>query len=163
MSANTRQGAIAIAWIRNGEIGRLTIGGEHWVDVEWSEKRQQWCIQDCEGRCLTHAPSIRGMAASKDEAVALAEAMIRDGRMPDPETARTEARELRRAAREKRDKRPSEQKRRAVREAEREASHVRSKRKSETLNRCTRLWTRPSILAIPNCGSPIPSPRSSRG
>ena len=124
MSDSPRHQSIAITWVRNGEVGHLTIGGEHWASVEWSEKRQQWCIEDVEGRCLTHAASIRGSAASKDEAVALAEAMIRDGRMPDPETARAEASERRRAARKKRDKRPSEQKRKAAREAEREASRL---------------------------------------
>jgi hypothetical protein len=81
---DARQSPIAIAWILDGRIGRLTIGGELWAAVEWSEKRQQWCIEDAEGRCLTHRGSIHGAEASKEAAVALAESMIRDGRMPDP-------------------------------------------------------------------------------
>jgi hypothetical protein len=124
MTALARHQSIAITWVRNGEIGQLTIGGEHWASVEWSEKRQQWCVEDAEGRCLTHTASIRGSAASKEEAVALAEAMIRDGRMPDPETARTEATERRRAAREKRKRQPAQIRKREEREAAREASRL---------------------------------------
>jgi hypothetical protein len=59
--------------------------------VEWSEKRKQWCIEDCEGRCLAHAASIRGQAASKEAAVSVTEAMIRDGRMPTLQEARAQA------------------------------------------------------------------------
>jgi hypothetical protein len=88
--------------------------------VEWSEKRQQWCIEDVEGRCLAHRASIHGMTASKGEAVALAEAMIRDGRMPSPKEARAQAQERRRVEREKRAK-PSEIRRREARAAERAA------------------------------------------
>jgi hypothetical protein len=84
--AISRAGAIAVAWSADG-IGRVTLDGEHWASVEWSEKRQRWCIEDVEGRCLAHASSIRGMSASKEEAVALAEAMIRDGRMSSPDQA----------------------------------------------------------------------------
>jgi hypothetical protein len=95
--------------------------GEHWASVEWSEKRQQWCVEDVEGRCLAHAASIRGQAASKEEAAWLAEAMIRDGRMPSPQEARAQAKERRRIEREKRAKQPSEQKRQAHRNATDEA------------------------------------------
>jgi hypothetical protein len=79
---------IALKWNGDSSIGNLIIGGKLWASVEWSEKRQQWCVEDSEGRCLTHRPSIHGMAASRDEAVALAEAMIRDGRMPSPDAAK---------------------------------------------------------------------------
>src|ERR1700677_335043 len=120
-----RAGKLMIAWEPSGLIGRVELDGEHWASVEWSEKRQQWCIEDVEGRCLTHTASIRGRAPSKEEAVALAEAMIRDGRMPSPGEARADAEERRRVEREKRAKRPSEQKRKAEREAEREASRLR--------------------------------------
>jgi hypothetical protein len=132
VSADARHGPIAIAWTGDGLIGRLTIGDELWAAVEWSEKRQRWCIEDAEGRCLSHAASIRGSAASKDEAVALAEAMVRDGRMPDPQTARAEAKERRRAERSKRDKRPSEQKRKV--EREREALSLMSETESDERN-----------------------------
>jgi hypothetical protein len=102
MSAPARQSPIAIAWSDDGLIGGLRISGELWAAVDWSEKRQQWCIEDAEGRCLRHTASIRGATESKEAAVALAEAMIRDGRMPTPEQARAEHNERRRAAREKR-------------------------------------------------------------
>ena len=114
--AISRAGTIAVAWSANG-VGRLSLDGKHWASVELSEKRQQWCIEDVEGRCLKHAASIRGKAKSKEEAVALAEAMIRDGRMPSSEEARAQAQERRRIEAEKRARRPSEQKRQAEREA----------------------------------------------
>ena len=62
-SADLRSRPIVLKWDGNC-IGRLTIGGKHWASVEWSEKRQRWCVEDSEGRCLTHRPSIHGMAAS---------------------------------------------------------------------------------------------------
>jgi len=87
-SSVARGGTLSVSWHAEGLIGRVSLDGVHWASVEWSEKRQAWCIEDVEGRCLTHTASIRGQAASKDEAVALAETMIRDGRMPSPEEAR---------------------------------------------------------------------------
>jgi hypothetical protein len=75
------------------KVGRLIIDGELWAAVEWSEKRQAWCIEDAEGRCLRHQAHIRGQAAAKDAAIALAEAMIRDGRMPLPQDARKQRQE----------------------------------------------------------------------
>jgi hypothetical protein len=33
-----------------------------WAYVEWSEKRQEWCIEDSLGRCLKHAGDLRGRA-----------------------------------------------------------------------------------------------------
>jgi hypothetical protein len=86
--SDLRPQSIALKWNGDNSIGRLTIGGKLWASVEWSEKRQRWCVEDSEGRCLTHRPSIHGMAASRDEAVALAKAMIVDGRMPSPEAAK---------------------------------------------------------------------------
>jgi hypothetical protein len=127
MTEPQRQGTIVVSWstdARTGPVGRVSFNGEHWASVEWSEKRQRWCVEDVEGRCLTHTASIRGMAESKDEAVALAEAMIRDGRMPSPLMARAEADERRREEREKRAKRPSEQRRRAEREVRTEAMRL---------------------------------------
>jgi hypothetical protein len=98
----------------NDDCIRLTIDGELWAAVEWSKKRQAWCIEDAEGRCLSHVSHIRGQASSKDEAVALAETMIRDGRMPSPE----DAKEQRRARLEKQRNRPS-----AVRQREQREQH----------------------------------------
>jgi hypothetical protein len=115
-----RDGTIAIQWSGDG-IGLVMLDGKHWASVEWSEKRQQWCVEDVEGQCLRHTTSIHGQAASKEDAVSLAEAMIRDGRMPSPAEARAQANERRRIEREKRAKQPSEQKRQAQRHATDEA------------------------------------------
>ena len=115
MSQDGRQSPISITWSGDGLIGRVAIDGEHWASVEWSEKRQRWCVEDSQGQCLKHTASIRGAAESKEEAVALAEAMVRDGRMPTPEQARAEHEERRRVAREKRQQLPSEIRRREER------------------------------------------------
>jgi hypothetical protein len=91
--------------------------------------------------------------------------MVRDGRMPSPDVARAEAAERRRVEREKRDKRPSEQKRKAERAAEYEASHLAWEAESaekkaqplyETLDEAF-------VLADPDLGSRTASRRSSRG
>jgi hypothetical protein len=114
MSTDARQGSISITWTANG-IGEVTLDGVVFARVEWSERRQRWCCEDSEGQCLKHVGSIKGMAASKDEAAARAIAMVRDGRMPDPKTARAEHRERQklreerlRVAREKRRQQPAE-------------------------------------------------------
>jgi hypothetical protein len=73
-----------IKWLRGGEIGQLMIDGEFWGAIEWSPKRNAWCIEDTEGKCLTHTDHIHGQAAAKDSAIELAKTMIRDGRMPSP-------------------------------------------------------------------------------
>ena len=78
---------IAIAWTPDGLIGRVSLDGVQWAAVEWSEKRQQWCIEDAAGQCLRHVGSIKGAATSKEAAASLAEAIIRDGRMPTPDQA----------------------------------------------------------------------------
>jgi hypothetical protein len=103
-SADPRQGPIAITWAGQGLMGRLTLDGEFWAAVEWSEERQQWCIEDAEGRCLLHRGSIHGAEASREAAAALAEAMIRDGRMPDPKTLREKREKRLRIGRERREK-----------------------------------------------------------
>jgi hypothetical protein len=95
---------IALGWNSDGTIGRITINGEYWAAVEWSEQRQCWCIEDAEGECLAHASHIRGQAASKNAVVALAREMIRDGRMPAPDELAREAR----ARREKRRQQPAQ-------------------------------------------------------
>jgi hypothetical protein len=61
-----------------------------------TKKRQAWCIEDAAGECLRHLSSLQGTAPDKNAAVTLAEAMIRDGRMPSPE----EAHQLRQKARQ---------------------------------------------------------------
>jgi hypothetical protein len=102
---DSRDRPIDVRW--SGQIGHLEINGELWALVEWSEKRQDWCIEDAEGRCLKHASDLRGSAPDKAAAIALATAMIRDGRMPSPE----DARQRRRAEREKRALQPAQQRR----------------------------------------------------
>ena len=120
-----RESTIKITWPQNGWIGYLSVGGEFWAAVEWSEKRQAWCIEDAEGRCLRHVRHIQGGEASKEAAVKLAEAMIRDGRMPDPATARLNLHAERKADREKRERQPAQI---AKRERERRYSEATSKR-----------------------------------
>jgi hypothetical protein len=119
-----RTGTLAIEWSPDGLIGRVALDGVQWAAVEWSEQRQQWCVEDVEGRCLTHTASLRGQAASKEEAVSLAEATIRDGRMPSPAEAMAEAKERRRIAREKRNRQPAVESRKAKRKAAREAFNL---------------------------------------
>jgi hypothetical protein len=109
--SNPRLGPISVTWTADRTIGRLYLGEELWAAVEWSEKRQAWCIEDAEGRCLTHTAHIRGTTASKTAAVALAKAMIRDGHLPSPQ----EARAARRARREKRRDQPAQRRKREAR------------------------------------------------
>jgi hypothetical protein len=109
-----RQRPIKIKW--NGMIGQLIIDGEPWGAIEWSEQRQAWCIEDAEGQCLRHKQSIRGQTDAKEAAIELAQAMIRDGRMPTPEDAFKIRKEQRRQQRERRAKQPSEIRRRQQRE-----------------------------------------------
>jgi hypothetical protein len=115
-----RSHPISIVWDETRLIGRIHLGSRFWGAVEWSDKRQQWCVEDAAGQCLQHVSSIHGTATSKTAAVQLAKAIIRDGRMPDPHAAwetRSKAdNERRRKAREKRDQQPSVQKRRAERQ-----------------------------------------------
>jgi hypothetical protein len=130
-----REKPFSITWNNKNLIGRITIDGEYWAAVEWSNKHHCWCIEDSTGACLAHQEAIQGAAASKDAAVALATEMIRDGRMPSPQEAREEAKQRRwarlseeertleearaadwerlRLAREKRAQQPAEQRRRA--------------------------------------------------
>jgi hypothetical protein len=123
-----RDGELKIEWQPHGLIGQVTLDGEHWANVEWSEKQQRWCIEDCEGRCLMHVESIQATAESRWAAAELAEAMIRDGRMPTPAQAKAAAEERRRADQERKEREraqragsPSAQKQRPKRQAEREA------------------------------------------
>lgn len=104
-----RQQPIDIHW--NGSIGTLRIDGTSWGAVEWSDKRQAWCIEDAEGRCLSHHSHIHAEDKDKAGAVALAEAMIRDGRMPTPEEATKARNERLKRDRARKAKQPSEIKR----------------------------------------------------
>ena len=105
----------AITW--DGSVGRVYIGDEYWAAVEWSEKRQTWCIEDAEGRGLSHRDHVHCTAAAKDAAVELAFEMIRDGRMPSPERAL----EIRKEQLERRRQQPAAQQARQRAAAEREA------------------------------------------
>jgi hypothetical protein len=65
----------------------LTINGTLWSEVEWSNDRQAWCVQDAAGYCLTHVEHIVGQDRDAEAAIRLAKRMIVDGRMPTPEQA----------------------------------------------------------------------------
>jgi hypothetical protein len=93
-------------------IGRITINGLLWAFVEWSYKRECWCIEDCRGRCLLHEENLRGQEASAEAAAASAIAMIADGRMPAPSVQAAE----RQRRREQRNRQPAEIRRREAQE-----------------------------------------------
>jgi hypothetical protein len=115
-----RNGPIKLKWQDRARlVGELFIDDALWARVEWSETRQQWCIEDSQGRCLTHVADLRGTADSKQGAIELAEQMIRDGRLPTP----AEVLERRDAERERRRARPSEVRRQERRTRERELWH----------------------------------------
>ena len=134
MNDPRRQAALTIDWQDAARTGRISINGEYWAAVEWSEKRQAWCIEDAEGRCLTHKASICGEATSKEAAVALAREMILDGRMPSPQQARIEHRRLRQERKEKRERQPAQI---AKRQAQKQASKLLSDMySSESADKC---------------------------
>ncbi len=130
-----RHKPIKIQW--NGLIGRLLIDGESWGAVEWSEKRKAFCIEDAEGRCLSHHSHVHGEDKDKAGAVALAEAMIRDGRMPTPEQAKAARAERLKRDRERRANLPSGIKRRQKREEK------------------DRLWSAKWVLEVLITGHPV--------
>jgi hypothetical protein len=101
---------VKVEW--QGIVNRLSIDGVLWAAVEWSPKRQRWCIEDAEGRCLSHRDHIHGGEIDKAAALTLAEEMIRNGTMPNPE----QAEQTRKERLERRRQRPAEQRRRAARE-----------------------------------------------
>jgi hypothetical protein len=84
-----RHGVIETQFRQHGKLAmyNLTINRELWACVEWSPSRKAWCVQDASGRCLAHSDAIHGEHIDAQTAVALAKAMIRDGRMPTPEDA----------------------------------------------------------------------------
>jgi hypothetical protein len=135
-----RKSPLKLTWSKDGaRIGRITIYGTFWGAVEWSEKRQVWCIEDAEGKCLQHAESIHGQAPTKDEAVLLAREMILDGRMPSPEQAKAEYETRRRGRYEAKQQTPSAI---AARQAKKESERLMSLRwqaeRKET--KAQRLW-----------------------
>lgn len=110
---------VKIEWSKNGAaIGRLYIGSEFWGAIEWSAKREAWCIEDAEGACLSHVASIRGQTSSRAKAVTLAREMIRDGRLPTPEQAKAEHKARRTAQAERRARQPAVQARKQARAEE---------------------------------------------
>jgi hypothetical protein len=122
-----RQSRVVVAFRGEAKVGTVVVANQIWGAVEWSEKHGVWCIEDAEGQCLAHVESIHGEAASKEEAIALAERMVRDGTLPTPEEAKRRRREgVQRALevaqrkREQRSQQPSEQRRTLQREHERE-------------------------------------------
>jgi hypothetical protein len=81
-----RRGQIMVETV-NAELYRIRIDGELWASVEWSPTKGVWCVEDGIGKCLAHVGHIHGEEPDADEAIRLARAMIRDGRMPTPEEA----------------------------------------------------------------------------
>ncbi|HTU56218.1 MAG TPA: hypothetical protein VMF62_19795 [Acetobacteraceae bacterium] len=83
---------------------RLYIDGEPWAIVQWGGPGR-WCIEDGQCRCHEHldaaAEQLRG--GTLETAIALATAMIRDGRMPSPEEAERLAEEQRQKKRQERE------------------------------------------------------------
>ena len=115
-----RQQPVTIKW-QSKERADLMIGDQLWSEVEWSEKRQEWCIQDAEGHCLKHTSCIHDTAKGRDQAIELAQAMIRDGRLPSPEDAKVAVDERLKRERERREKQPSRVAAREAKEQERAA------------------------------------------
>ena len=108
MADKRRWKAIAVRF-RPGppQIYQLTIDGQVWSAVEWSPSRRTWCIEDACGHCLAHCEHIHGDHIDRSSAIALAKAMIRDGRMPTPEEAERQLRE-RQAIQEPQDAHPAD-------------------------------------------------------
>lgn len=121
-----RSQQVKIKWSNDGAaIGRLYVGGEFWGAIEWSEKRQAWCIEDAEGACLRHVASIRSQTSSRSKAASLAREMIRDGRLPSPEQAKAEHKARRVAQAESRSRQPAVQARKEARAKERAEQRAR--------------------------------------
>jgi hypothetical protein len=88
MSVNDprRYGVIEVRRL-NADTYHLTIDGELWSEGEWSSSRQQWCVQDAAGQCLSHVDHIVGQDRDVQTAIRLARRMIVTGAMPTPEEA----------------------------------------------------------------------------
>ena len=122
MSDPRRDLPITIRW-HSSKLGQLLVGDEIWGAIEWSDRRVAWCVEDAAGACLRHASSIHGQAAAREDAIALAEAMIRGGEFPAPEEVRKTDEERRQREREKRARQPANIKKRQRREREFQAWH----------------------------------------
>jgi hypothetical protein len=104
MTDKRRWGVIAVQFHPGPPtLYTLSIGGEHWAAVEWSPSRRTWCIEDAAGHCLAHCEHVHGDHIDRPTALALAKAMIRDGRMPAPEEAEQQLQERQRAVQELQD------------------------------------------------------------
>jgi hypothetical protein len=95
MSDDRRYDVIEVHRI-NSKTYHLTIHGQMWSEVEWSDSRQVWCIQDAAGHCLMHVEHIVGQDQDPQAAIRLAKRMIVDGRMPTPEEALAQLQERQR-------------------------------------------------------------------
>jgi hypothetical protein len=93
MSTDKRRYGVIEVRQHNARTFHLTINRQLWSEVEWSAGRQTWCVQDAAGRCLAHCDHIVGTNIDQRTAIALAKAMIIDGRMPTPEEAEQRLRE----------------------------------------------------------------------
>jgi PLD-like domain len=69
-------------------ISYFLFNREHWAEIRRLEERPQWGISFRYGTCYGTDDLLLDTAETEEEALALAEAMIRDGRIPDPKTAR---------------------------------------------------------------------------
>jgi hypothetical protein len=90
----------------NGLIGRLYIDDESWGASEG--------VEDAEGR--SHHSHVHGHDKDKADAIALVEAMIRDGRMPSPQEAKRQREQRLQRDRERRAKAAVQIRRRQQRE-----------------------------------------------
>ena len=128
---DARQKSIDIAWTSDKLIGYFMIDGELWAEVEWSEKRQRWCIQDAQGRCLKHVEHIHAQEVDREAAAALAKAMIRDGRLPDPKTARQSFEAGEKQRQQEREKRRQQRAQQPAQIAKREREREQEKQRLE--------------------------------
>ena len=98
MTDRRRYGVIEVRGI-NAETYWLEINWQMWSEVEWSQERRAWCVQDACGFCLTHVESIHGQDRDPQAAIRLAKRMIVDGSMPSPEQAQQQLEERQERAR----------------------------------------------------------------
>ncbi len=88
----TREITTRIRGVADKRRAYLFIDGQRWAVVEWGGPGR-WCIEDNEHLCLDHIENAAGLRDTLRRAIALAETMIRDGRMPSPEEAKRLAEE----------------------------------------------------------------------
>jgi hypothetical protein len=94
---------------RRGNIEIVSSGNRHilrvdkvvWAEIEWSQNRRAWCIQDHCGYCLHHVEHLHVTMPNEGNpnpttlsdlnpqpAIERAKQMIRDGSMPSPDDAK---------------------------------------------------------------------------